>query len=132
MNSKSEILVPVVTKTHSPIVRVLLILQQSQIYLLGLHSCIKLVSTKIYFNFQAQCTSILEKISHQVNSQHSELAAHRLLSIFKMAEVQIVWPEVNGCRKENNFPILSVLVFIVFPIVRMLLCHTEFTHRTKQ
>ncbi|KAG4075847.1 hypothetical protein HA402_003673, partial [Bradysia odoriphaga] len=44
---------------------------------------------------KAQCTSILEKISHQVNSQHSELAAHRLLSIFKMAEVQIVWPETH-------------------------------------
>lgn len=66
-----------------------------------------------------------------MNSQHSELAAHRLLSIFKMAEVQIVWPEVNGCRKEKSFPILSVIVFIVFPTVRWL-CHTEFVHRTKQ
>lgn len=82
-------------------------------------------------HFQAQCTSILEKISHQVNSQHSELAADRLLSIFKMAEVQIVWPEVSGCRKEKSFPFLSVIVFIVFPTIR-LLCHTEFIHRTEQ
>lgn len=66
-----------------------------------------------------------------MNSQHGELAAHRLLSIFKMAEVQIVWPEVNGCPKEKSFPILSVIVFIVFPTVRWL-CHIEFIHRTEQ
>lgn len=73
--------------------------------------------------FQAQCTSILETISHQVNSQHSELAAHRLLSIFKMAEVQIVWPEVSKgsptcVRAPISFPLMLVFVFILFPVVR--------------
>ncbi|XP_021712347.1 uncharacterized protein LOC5567775 isoform X1 [Aedes aegypti] len=41
------------------------------------------------------CTKILETISHQINHQHVEMSAHRLLSIFKMAEVQVVWPEVS-------------------------------------
>lgn len=52
--------------------------------------------SSFHYSSQAQCTGILEAISRQVNNQHSELAAHRLLSIFKMAEVQVVWPEVSG------------------------------------
>lgn len=45
---------------------------------------------------QAQCKSVLDKISHQINNQHPELAGHRLLSIFKMAEMQVIIPETSG------------------------------------
>ncbi|XP_065091083.1 uncharacterized protein Gfrl isoform X2 [Ochlerotatus camptorhynchus] len=45
------------------------------------------------------CTKILETISHQINTQHVEMSAHRLLSIFKMAEVQVVWPEISRATR---------------------------------
>lgn len=66
---------------------------------------------------QEQCKTVLDSISHQINNQHSELAGHHLLSIFKMAEMQVIMPEVSGsCRlmlaKEALFfsVLLAVLV----------------------
>lgn len=61
-----------------------------------------------YRNFQEQCISIMEQISYEVNSQSAELMAHQLLSVYKMAEVQIVSPEVN--RSPVMFS-LSLLLF---------------------
>lgn len=49
----------------------------------------------ILFSLQTGCKDVLEKISYEINSQNSDLAAHQLLSIYKMAEVLIVTPEVN-------------------------------------
>lgn len=68
----------------------------------------------IYFSHHKQqhCTSILETISHQINNEFEELSAHRLLSIFKMAEVQIILPEVNRAandkRGDGNVLIITV------------------------
>nr|XP_029714159.1 uncharacterized protein LOC109408875 [Aedes albopictus] len=70
------------------------------------------------------CTKILETISHQINHQHVEMSAHRLLSIFKMAEVQVVWPEVNratpgATRGPHSVTLLLALVASsVIPFVR--------------
>lgn len=83
---------------------------------------------------QAQCTHILETISHQVNSQHSELAAHRLLSIFKMAEVQIIWPEVSKCSLVREplimLTFLTVFIYVFVPVVRWLINENQML-RTK-
>jgi hypothetical protein len=59
---------------------------------------------------QQHCTSILETISHHINSEFDELSAHRLLSIFKMAEVQIIWPEVNGAVSQKCSFVLLVTI----------------------
>uniref|UniRef100_A0AAG5CNN7 GDNF/GAS1 domain-containing protein n=1 Tax=Anopheles atroparvus TaxID=41427 RepID=A0AAG5CNN7_ANOAO len=59
----------------------------------------KLTSMQLLKLEKDQCTRILETISHQINTQYVELSAHRLLSIFKMAEVQIVWPEVSHAHR---------------------------------
>ncbi|XP_055615554.1 uncharacterized protein LOC129761802 isoform X2 [Toxorhynchites rutilus septentrionalis] len=70
------------------------------------------------------CTKILETISHQINTQHVEMSAHRLLSIFKMAEVQVVWPEVSGARPSLalcniDCHLLALIVFAtIVPFMR--------------
>uniref|UniRef100_A0A1I8JU76 GDNF/GAS1 domain-containing protein n=1 Tax=Anopheles funestus TaxID=62324 RepID=A0A1I8JU76_ANOFN len=70
-----------------------------------------------------QCTRILEAISHQINTQYVELSAHRLLSIFKMAEVQIVWPEVSYARRHTT-PSLVVSLMTGVATVLLTLCGT--------
>ncbi|XP_052902826.1 uncharacterized protein LOC128310265 [Anopheles moucheti] len=70
-----------------------------------------------------QCTRILEAISHQINTQYVELSAHRLLSIFKMAEVQIVWPEVSNARRHTT-PSLAVSLITGVATVLLTLCGT--------
>uniref|UniRef100_A0A182VS72 GDNF/GAS1 domain-containing protein n=1 Tax=Anopheles minimus TaxID=112268 RepID=A0A182VS72_9DIPT len=70
-----------------------------------------------------QCTRILESISHQINTQYVELSAHRLLSIFKMAEVQIVWPEVSYARRHST-PSLAVSLITGVATVLLTLCGT--------
>ncbi|XP_035898075.1 uncharacterized protein LOC118505829 isoform X4 [Anopheles stephensi] len=70
-----------------------------------------------------QCTRILETISHQINTQYVELSAHRLLSIFKMAEVQIVWPEVSNARR-HTAPTVAVSLLTGVATVLLTLCGT--------
>ncbi|XP_049278941.1 uncharacterized protein LOC125761657 isoform X1 [Anopheles funestus] len=70
-----------------------------------------------------QCTRILEAISHQINTQYVELSAHRLLSIFKMAEVQIVWPEVSYARRHTT-PSLAISLITGVATVLLTLCGT--------
>lgn len=60
------------------------------------------------------CKPVIETVSHQINSQFSELSAHRLLSIFKMAEVQVVMLQVNSCNKTSN----TIILLFLFPFVR--------------
>lgn len=66
---------------------------------------------------QNQCKPILDKVAHQINSQQKELTGHPLLSIFKMAEVQVVWPEISKSIQQTsvNFTLLifcSILICI--------------------
>lgn len=51
---------------------------------------------------QEECTAILKTISHQINNEHSELQSHRLLSIFKMSEVEVVWPESTSAAARSG------------------------------
>jgi hypothetical protein len=56
----------------------------------------------------------LETISHHINSEYDELSAHRLLSIFKMAEVQIVWPEVSAAyRHQSGYLLLAGALLVL-------------------
>jgi hypothetical protein len=57
----------------------------------------------------------LENIANHINNEHDEMSAHRLLSIFKMAEVQVIMPEVSGVvglhqQCFNNVLVISLLV----------------------
>ncbi len=45
---------------------------------------------------QEECAGPLQDISNKINSHHPELHSHLLLSIFKMAEVEVKVPESSG------------------------------------
>lgn len=51
---------------------------------------------------QDECTAILKTISHHINTEHNELQSHRLLSIFKMSEVDVVWPESTSAARSGH------------------------------
>lgn len=51
----------------------------------------------------------MEQISYDINSQSAELLAHQLLSVYKMAEVQIVSPEINCSTVKFSLSLLSLL-----------------------
>ncbi|XP_055590351.1 uncharacterized protein LOC129742447 isoform X4 [Uranotaenia lowii] len=86
----------------------------------------KLTSMELLKMEKDHCTKILETISHQINTQHVEMSAHRLLSIFKMAEVQVVLPEVSsGFRwsSSRSWQLLVSLALAFTPVVRWNLQH---------
>lgn len=53
----------------------------------------------------------MEQISYDINSQSAELVAHQLLSVYKMAEVQIVSPEPNRSSVMLRLSLLSLISF---------------------
>uniref|UniRef100_A0A1A9UEY8 Uncharacterized protein n=1 Tax=Glossina austeni TaxID=7395 RepID=A0A1A9UEY8_GLOAU len=63
-----------------------------------------------------ECTTILKTITHHINSEHHELQSHRLLSIFKMAEVEIVWPENNATVDLNRTISGNLLIFTLITL----------------
>lgn len=65
--------------------------------------CLSL-SSLLYLSLgvQDECTTILKTISHHINTEHNELQSHRLLSIFKMSEVDVVWPESTSAARSGH------------------------------
>ncbi|XP_039441009.1 uncharacterized protein LOC120421797 isoform X6 [Culex pipiens pallens] len=81
----------------------------------------KLTNLELLRQEKDHCTKILETISHQINTQHVEMSAHRLLSIFKMAEVQVVWPEVSRASPSSprsSHLVLLLATLLAIPFVR--------------
>lgn len=65
--------------------------------------------------------SLLEIISEKINSQHSDFNSHLLLSIFKMAEVEIVESESSSAvRKEFQFNYGLQKLLIIFIIQQII------------
>lgn len=76
-----------------------------------------------FHRLQAQCKPIMETVSHHINSQFIELSAHRLLSIFKMAEVQVIMQTINTAAlsiHQRSTSIMIMLFLSICPIVRWL------------
>uniref|UniRef100_A0A336M7Z0 CSON012400 protein n=1 Tax=Culicoides sonorensis TaxID=179676 RepID=A0A336M7Z0_CULSO len=72
---------------------------------------------------KAQCKPVMETVSHHINSQFIELSAHRLLSIFKMAEVQVIMQTINRAAfsiQQSSMSIIIMLFLSICPIVRWL------------
>ncbi|XP_021922539.1 uncharacterized protein LOC110831160 isoform X2 [Zootermopsis nevadensis] len=58
-----------------------------------------------------ECAGPLHDISEKINSHHPELHSHLLLSIFKMAEVEVKVPDSNsGLRLSTGVPVVFVLL----------------------
>ncbi|XP_055716352.1 uncharacterized protein LOC129810103 isoform X3 [Phlebotomus papatasi] len=69
---------------------------------------------------KAQCKSILEAISQHINTQYTELSSDRLLSIFKMAEMQVIIPDMSGSSNTINFHLglqLLLLFLTILPTI---------------
>ena len=64
---------------------------------------------------QEECAGPLHDISEKINSHHPELHSHLLLSIFKMAEVEVKVPESNSgpCILLNPCAALVVLAALL-------------------
>ncbi|PNF37375.1 hypothetical protein B7P43_G17199 [Cryptotermes secundus] len=58
-----------------------------------------------------ECAGPLHDISEKINSHHPELHSHLLLSIFKMAEVEVKVPDTNsGPRISNSVSVVLMLL----------------------
>ncbi|XP_055908653.1 uncharacterized protein LOC129943330 isoform X2 [Eupeodes corollae] len=77
-----------------------------------------------------ECTNILKTISHHINTEHSELQSHRLLSIFKMSEVEVIWPESSSANSPTTIlgscTLLTSLMFSLLPFVSWTLLKTSY------
>lgn len=62
----------------------------------------------------------MEQISYDINSQSAELMAHQLLSVYKMAEVQIVSPEISCSPVTFGLSLLS-LITLTLSITQILM-----------
>lgn len=65
-------------------------------------------------NFQEECGAMLQDLSDKINNKHQEVHTHPLLSIFKMAEVEVKLPEGNGATtiviKMSPFKLIFILL----------------------
>lgn len=65
----------------------------------------------MFLCIQEECAGPLHDISEKINSHHPELHSHLLLSIFKMAEVEVKVPDRNsGPRISTNFAVVLLLL----------------------
>lgn len=83
-----------------------------------------------------ECTAILRTISHHINSEHHELQSHRLLSIFKMAEVEVVWPESSRtvrCKHFNNYQLIigTLLILMLIHNLPLQCCSITRVHQRR-
>ncbi|KAG7296966.1 hypothetical protein JYU34_019881 [Plutella xylostella] len=59
-----------------------------------------------------ECIDILKVVKSRINSQHEDISSHLLLSIFKIAEVDVVYPTPLSLAG-NNAPSRNMILFIV-------------------
>jgi hypothetical protein len=65
----------------------------------------------VFLWLQEECAGPLHDISEKINSHHPELHSHLLLSIFKMAEVEVKVPDSNsGLRICTSIPVVFLLL----------------------
>lgn len=67
----------------------------------------------LYFLLQEECADLLEAVSDRINSRHPDFVSHLLLSIFKMAEVEVV--QVEPSSVSHAFQItVNLIIFMLF------------------
>lgn len=69
------------------------------------------------FLFQEQCAELLEIISDRINSRNPNFTSHLLLSIFKMAEVEIV--QIEPSLTAAPYLVAHHLLVSTFLLIRM-------------
>jgi len=65
------------------------------------------------FDLQEECASMMQDLSDKINNKHHEVHTHPLLSIFKMAEVEVKMPYSNEAAIYRSSSTLLVILFII-------------------
>lgn len=64
-------------------------------------------------DFQEECASMMQDLSDKINNKHHEVHTHPLLSIFKMAEVEVKMPYTNEAAVLRSSSALLVALLTV-------------------
>lgn len=64
---------------------------------------------------QEECANLLETISERINSRNPEFSSHLLLSIFKMAEVEIIQIESNSASEVFSVRLYLIGITLILP-----------------
>lgn len=75
-----------------------------------------------------ECVDLLETVSERINSRNADFASHLLLSIFKMAEVEIVQVEPSSSSDKFYTNLILVVGCCLFSSVPHLLFLTPSWH----
>ncbi|KAG5308281.1 GFRA3 protein, partial [Acromyrmex insinuator] len=60
-----------------------------------------------------ECASMMQDLSDKINNKHHEVRTHPLLSIFKMAEVEVKMPYSNEAAISRSSSVLLVVLFAI-------------------
>lgn len=67
---------------------------------------------------QEECIDVLKVVKSRINSQHEDISSHLLLSIFKIAEVDVVYPTPPSSAISSHGPDLKFYILItIFTII---------------
>ncbi|KAJ8958926.1 hypothetical protein NQ318_019695 [Aromia moschata] len=69
---------------------------------------------EILLKEKEECAELLEAVSDRINSRHPDFISHLLLSIFKMAEVEIIQIEPSSSSSRRTFEIHILIFSILF------------------
>ncbi|XP_023247990.1 uncharacterized protein LOC106637711 [Copidosoma floridanum] len=70
-------------------------------------------SLKHLLRVKEECASMLQGLSDKINNRHHEVYTHPLLSIFKMAEVEIKLPRASSATSSGASPLLFGLLLLI-------------------
>lgn len=62
--------------------------------------------------FQDECADLMELIVDRINNRDAEFLSHILLSIFKMAEIEIVPVETSGAFHPDASRLFTLTTFL--------------------
>lgn len=78
-----------------------------RLWVVSLNALIKML------NLQEECASMMQDLSDKINNKHHEVHTHPLLSIFKMAEVEIKMPYSNEAAISRSPSALLIILFVI-------------------
>ena len=61
---------------------------------------------------QEECADPLREFSFMVNNQEPAILSHPLLSVIKMADLEVTIPDMSAARSGRPSPVLQVLGFL--------------------
>lgn len=64
-------------------------------------------------DLQEECASMMQDLSDKINNKHHEVHTHPLLSIFKMAEVEVKMPYSNEAAISRSSSALLIILFVI-------------------